>query len=70
MYLFETYSICDRCVFSDTWRKRMKIPENNGSSMMLFAATPISALASSAFQLVALTANKPTVDSCAITPYE
>ena len=48
----------------------MKIPENSGPSMMLFAATPISALASSAFQLVSLPANKLTVDTCAITSYE
>jgi hypothetical protein len=66
IYLFKIYSIYDRCVFSRTCRKRMTIPENNGPSMMLFATTAISALVSSAFQLVSLTVNKLPVDTCAL----
>ena len=60
--------MCDRCVFSDICRKRMIIPENNGLSVIFFVTTAISASASSAFQLVSLTANKLTVDTYVIAP--
>jgi hypothetical protein len=45
----------------------MIISEINGLSVMFFVTTAISVSASSAFQLVSLTANKLTVDTYVIT---
>ena len=60
-YLSKTCSLCDRFVASGTCRNRMRFPEYPGLSMIFFAATVISALTSSAFYLVSLSANILTV---------